>query len=142
LLDQTVPSANPHAFSVFDSMATRRLNELARTDTTTERVRRLVASRIGRDNIGIFDIGAQLHMSEATLRRRLDDDGTTYKAIVDDLRRELAGRYIAEPRIAIGEIAFLLGFSTQSAFGRAFRRWNGVSPLEYRLRTAEARCAS
>ena len=142
LLDQTVPSANPQAFSVFDLMATRLLKELDRTDTTTERVRRLVASRIGRDGIGIVDIGAQLHMSEATLRRRLDEEGTTYKAIVDELRRELAAQYVAEPRVAIGEIAFLLGFSTQSAFGRAFRRWNGVSPLEHRLRLKDARRAA
>ncbi|HVW27207.1 MAG TPA: AraC family transcriptional regulator [Polyangiaceae bacterium] len=141
LLDQPVPSANPQAFSVFDLMATRLLKELDRTDTTTERVRRLVASRIGRDGIGIVDIGAQLHMSEATLRRRLDEEGTTYKAIVDELRRELAAQYVAEPRVAIGEIAFLLGFSTQSAFGRAFRRWNGVSPLEHRLRLKDARRA-
>lgn len=141
LLDQPVPSANPQAFSVFDLMATQLLKELDRTDTTTERVRRLVASRIGRDSIGIVDIGAQLHMSEATLRRRLDEEGTTYKAIVDDLRRELAAQYVAEPRVAIGEIAFLLGFSTQSAFGRAFRRWNGMSPLEHRLRLKDARRA-
>jgi AraC-like DNA-binding protein len=140
-LDQAVPSANPHAFSVFDQMSTRLLNQLDRTDTTMERVRRLVASRIGRDGIGIIDIGAQLHMSEATLRRRLDEEGTTYKAIVDELRRELAGQYVAEPRVAIGEIAFLLGFSTQSAFGRAFRRWNGISPLEHRLRLKDARRA-
>ncbi len=141
LLDQPLPSANPQVFSVFDLMATRLLKELDRTDTTTERVRRLVASRIGRDGIGIVDIGAQLHMSEATLRRRLDEEGTTYKAIVDELRRELAAQYVAEPRVAIGEIAFLLGFSTQSAFGRAFRRWNGMSPLEHRLRLKDARRA-
>jgi hypothetical protein len=71
LLDQPVPSANPQAFSLFDSMATRLLKELDRHDTTTNRVRRLVAGRIGRDGIGIDDIGAQLHMSEASLRRRL-----------------------------------------------------------------------
>jgi AraC-like DNA-binding protein len=141
LLDQPVPSANPQVFSVFDLMATRLLKELDRTDTTSERVRRLVANRIGRDGIGIVDIGAQLHMSEATLRRRLDEEGTTYKAIVDELRRDLAAQYVAEPRVAIGEIAFLLGFSTQSAFGRAFRRWNGVSPLEHRLRLKDARRA-
>ncbi|HEX4335387.1 MAG TPA: AraC family transcriptional regulator [Polyangiaceae bacterium] len=141
LLDQPVPSANPQVFSVFDLMATRLLRELDRTDTTTERVRRLVANRIGRDGIGIVDIGAQLHMSEATLRRRLDEEDTTYKTIVDELRRELAAQYVSEPRVAIGEIAFLLGFSTQSAFGRAFRRWNGMSPLEHRLRLKEARRA-
>jgi AraC-like DNA-binding protein len=138
LLDRPVPSANPQAFSVFDLMAKRLLHELDRADTTTERVRRLVASRLGRDEIGIGDIGAQLHMSEATLRRRLEDERTTYKEIVDHLRRELAAQYVAEPRIALGEVAFLLGFATQSAFARAYRRWNGVSPVVHRLQIKDA----
>jgi AraC-like DNA-binding protein len=135
LLDEPVPSANPQAFSLFEMMATRLLKELDRKDTTMDRVRRLIAARIGREDIGIGVIGSQLHMSEATLRRRLDEEGTTYKIIVDQVRRELAAQYITEPRVAVGEIAFLLGFSTQSAFGRAFRRWNGTSPIEHRLRT-------
>jgi AraC-like DNA-binding protein len=139
LLDQPLPSANAHAFSVFDLMATRLLNELDRRDTMMDRVRRLVAARVGRNDIGIVHIVEQLHTSEATLRRRLDEEGTTYTAIVDEVRRELAAQYIAEPHIAIGEIAFLLGFSTQSAFGRAFRRWTGVSPIEHRLRSRAER---
>jgi AraC-like DNA-binding protein len=137
-LGRSVPSANPEAYALFDVRASRLLKELDRADTTTAKVRRLVANRIGREGIGIVEIGAQLHMSEATLRRRLDEEGTTYKAIVDALRQELASQYIAERRVAIGEIAFLLGFSTQSAFGRAFRRWTGGSPLEHRLRLKEA----
>jgi AraC-like DNA-binding protein len=145
LLDQRVPSANAQAFSLFDVVATRLLNELNRKDTTMDRVRRLIAARVGREDIGIGVVGAQLHMSEATLRRRLEEEGTTYKIIVDQMRRDLAAQYIDEPRVAVGEIAFLLGFSTQSAFGRAFRRWNGISPLEHRLRTkaeAEQRLSS
>jgi AraC-like DNA-binding protein len=141
LLDQPLPSANPQAFSVFDVMATRLLKELKHEDTTMDRVRRLVAARIGREGIGIADIGVQLRMSEATLRRRLDAEGITYRAIVDQLRRELAAQYISRPHVALNEIAFLLGFSTQSAFGRAFRRWNGISPLEHRLGSKPARRA-
>jgi AraC-like DNA-binding protein len=51
---------------------------------------------------------------------------------VEDLRRELALRYLAERRMAIAEIAFLLGFSEASAFHRAFRRWSGRTPADYR----------
>jgi AraC-like DNA-binding protein len=53
---------------------------------------------------------------------------------VDEARRELALRHIIDRRIAISEIAFLLGFSSVNAFGRAFRRWTGSSPLDYRAR--------
>ena len=111
------------------------LKRLDRSDTVTGRVRRLLESRIGREGIGLEEIAVEIHMSPATLRRRLDEEGTTFRAIVDELRRELALRYVAEPRVAIGEVAFLLGFSTQSAFGTAFRRWTGSSPIEHRART-------
>lgn len=139
LLDAAVPSSNPDAFSAFDLRADRQLRELDGTDRTGLRVRRFVLGRIGREPIGLDDAGTALHMSAATLRRRLAEEGTTYRAIVDGVRSELGLRYVAEPRVAIGEIAFLLGFSTQSAFGTAFRRWTGTSPLEYRGRSRRAR---
>jgi AraC-like DNA-binding protein len=139
LLDAVVPSSNPDAFSAFDLRADRELRELDGAEGVGLRVRRFVLGRIGRDPIGLDDAGTALHMSAATLRRRLAEEGTTYRAIVDGVRSELGLRYVAEPRVAIGEIAFLLGFSTQSAFGTAFRRWTGTSPLDYRARFRRAR---
>src|SRR5262249_40597826 len=120
LLHQPVPSANPEAYRLFEVRASRMLEEFNRSDTTTAKVRRLVANRIGHDSIGIVEVGARLHMSEATLRRRLCAEGTTYRAIVDALRQELAMRYVADRLVPIGEIGFSLGFSSQGAFGRAF----------------------
>ncbi len=70
-------------------------------------------------------------MGTATLRRRLDED-STFTEIVDDLRREMAVRHLAGAEPTVSEIAFLLGFSDVRAFGRAFRRWTGQSPTEYR----------
>ncbi len=139
LLDMPVPSANPDAFSAFDLRSDRLLRALDRVDSASVRVQRLLMNRIGQDAIGIDEVAAELHMSAATLRRRLDDEGTTFRALVDELRRELALRYVSEPRVAIGEIAFLLGFSTQSSFGTAFRRWTGASPLEHRTRLRAAK---
>jgi len=141
LLDAPVASANPDAFSVFDLQAARLLKELSRQDTTTERVTRLVLQRIGQEDIGVDCVAPALDMSVSTLRRRLVEEGATYRTIVDELRRRLALQYVTDRRIAIGEIAFLLGFSTQSAFGTAFRRWMGASPLEYRLQAQRATAA-
>ncbi|MCZ8103623.1 MAG: helix-turn-helix transcriptional regulator, partial [Burkholderiales bacterium] len=67
-----------------------------------------------------------------TLHRKLADAGTTWQQLVDDTRRDLALRLIEDPRRPIGEITFELGFSQQSAFARAFRRWAGESPTQYR----------
>ena len=56
----------------------------------------------------------------------------TYKQLVDDTRRDLAMRHLDDPRHSITDVTFLLGFSQQSAFTRAFKRWTGMSPSEYR----------
>ena len=77
-------------------------------------------------------VARRLAMSAATLRRRLEAEGSTFSDIVDQLRRDLAVQYLCEPGTGISEAAFLLGFSSVTAFTRAFRRWKGVSPTEYR----------
>ena len=56
----------------------------------------------------------------------------SFTELVDALRRDLATRYLREPKIAIAEVAFLLGFSESSAFHRAFKRWQGTTPAAYR----------
>ena len=79
-------------------------------------------------------MAGRMAMSVPTLRRRLDQEGTTFSDIVDEIRKELAERYLREPSMAVSEVAFLLGFSSESAFHRAFRRWTGIAPSEYRAR--------
>jgi AraC-like DNA-binding protein len=77
-------------------------------------------------------------MSRRTLQRKLADAETTYLKLVDDTRRDLALRYIEDPRRSITDITFTLGFSQHSAFTRAFKRWTGVAPTEYRAKAAAA----
>lgn len=71
-------------------------------------------------------------MSERTLQRRLKDEGVRFEQILEETRRELALLYLDEKRLAIYEVAFLLGYSEPSAFFRAFRRWTGRTPREHR----------
>ncbi len=77
-------------------------------------------------------------LSRRTLQRRLAEQGITYKRLVDETREALARRYLENPQRSLTEITFLLGFSEQSAFTRAFRRWHGESPSDYRRRCAAA----
>ena len=74
-------------------------------------------------------------MSGRTLQRKLRDEGMAFQALLDDLRCQLARRHMAEPRESIAEIAFLLGFSEVSTFHRAFKRWTGLTPGDYRKLT-------
>ncbi|MDR5856862.1 AraC family transcriptional regulator [Caballeronia sp. LZ062] len=77
-------------------------------------------------------MAVSLNMAEATLRRRLKQEGLTLQAIKDALRRDLAISRLADTNETIPEIAAALGFSEPSAFRRAFRKWTGVRPADYR----------
>jgi AraC-like DNA-binding protein len=67
-------------------------------------------------------------MSPRTLQRRLGDLGLTYKGVLEKTRYDLALRYLDDPTKSVTDVTFLLGFSEQSAFTRAFKRWNGSAP--------------
>ena len=79
----------------------------------------------------------RLHMSRRTLQRRLAEADTSYLRLVDDTRKDLALRYLEDASRSIMDVAFTLGFSQQSAFTRAFKRWTGVNPTEYRARSTQ-----
>ncbi|KIG13523.1 Transcriptional regulator, AraC family protein [Enhygromyxa salina] len=78
-------------------------------------------------------IADKLHMSGRSLQRRLHQEGTSFTAVLTDLRRDRALRYLKDRRISISEVAFLLGYLDVSAFHRSFKRWTGTTPQEYRL---------
>ena len=77
-------------------------------------------------------LARRLGLSERTLQRRLRGEGTSFAALLDDLRAELARRYLSDPQLCVYEVAYLLGYSEPSPFHRAFRRWTGQTPREYR----------
>jgi AraC-like DNA-binding protein len=82
----------------------------------------------------ISDVAGHLCVSARTLQRKLADHGQSYQSLVDEARRRLSARLVAETDYSLGEIAFMTGFSDQSAFTRAFKRWEGQTPRSYRLR--------
>jgi AraC-like DNA-binding protein len=79
----------------------------------------------------------EMNMAPATMRRRLQEEGESYQSIKDQLRRDLAISYLSHSSRSVAEIASELGFSERSAFHRAFRKWTGAAPGEFR-RTLQA----
>lgn len=77
-------------------------------------------------------LAEQLNMTPATMRRRLHEEGESYQSIKDQLRRDLAISYLSHSSRSVMDIALELGFSERSAFHRAFRKWTGASPGEFR----------
>ena len=80
----------------------------------------------------LAEVAGRLGMSGRTLQRRLSDAGATYQALVEEARRDLARQLISGSRYSLTEISFLTGFSEQSAFTRAFKRWEGQTPRAFR----------
>lgn len=97
------------------------------------RIRRWLRDQQPSDWPSLPELARQLNLSAATLRRRLDAEGSSYRAILDDLRRDMAIGLLADSQASLADIAVALGFSEASAFHRAFRKWTGSRPGEYRL---------
>jgi AraC-like DNA-binding protein len=132
LLDAPLVKADPTLQAILEAQVVAVIEKLPKGEATTDAVRRHLAGELGKGQPTLEQIAPRLHMSPRTLCRRLEEEGTSFREILSQVRRELASRHLMERRLAIGEIAFLLGFSEPSAFHRAFKRWTGQAPLSYR----------
>jgi AraC-like DNA-binding protein len=131
-LDLPHARADARLVQMLDRHANDLLGRLPEVRDFTDRVRAVLAAELRGGNPSAEHVADTLHMSVRTLSRRLADLGTSHKELLDTLRCELAKTHLAADALAIGEVAFLLGFSEASAFHRAFRRWTGRTPQEFR----------
>jgi len=100
----------------------------------SHRVSEIILDMIDNQKTEIETIAKKLSTSPRNLQNRLKKEGVTYQKLLDDIRKEQARYLLENENIPISEVAFLLGYSEQSAFGRAFKRWSGMTPNQYRLR--------
>jgi AraC-like DNA-binding protein len=131
-LSQPLSSSDPKLRQVVRQLAERMLAELPATDTVGDRLRRVIARELPQGDPSSARAATLLQMSQRTLCRRLEQEGTSFRQLLDDLRRQLALEYLARRDLSVSEVAFLLGFSQAAAFHRAFKRWTGRTPLEHR----------
>lgn len=110
-----------------------RYDDVENDASLDRRVRREVSRSLSEGVPAISAVARGLGLSARTLQRRLAGEGHTYQGLVDDARRQLARRLLRETSYSLAEIAFMTGFSEQSAFTRAFRRWDGQTPRSFRL---------
>ena len=132
LVDARLTSGDFRLHDAIRLYAEQMLQELPRSRSLTGWIESAIASELPKGAPGVNRIATRLRMSTRTLERRLEREGTTFSDLLEDLRRRLALRYVANPSIPLGEIAFLLGFSHTTGFHRAFKRWTGETPLGYR----------
>jgi AraC-like DNA-binding protein len=114
------------------------LSTLSRMDLA-RRVRRVVADTLSAGVPNLSAVASEMGLGPRTLQRRLSESGHSFQGIVDLARKELALRLLRETDRCLAEIAYLTGFSEQSGFNRAFKRWAGQTPRSYRLATSSVR---
>ena len=135
-LEQPLPRSHPGLFDYLERHASSLLARLPVDGPLSIRIRRLITEGLRSGEPSPREIAKKLSLSERTLQRRLREEATSFAELLDNARRELAESYVAEPGMAAFEVAFLLGYSEPSAFHRAFRRWTGLTPQEFRRRQA------
>jgi AraC-like DNA-binding protein len=129
--DRPLPTSNKQLAGLHDQVLAQQLASLNRNNIAA-RCEAFILENLTSGDISAEQIAQGLHMTPRTLARRLEDQGSSVTSIVDEVRRELASRYLADPMKSVTEVAFLLGFAHPSSLSRASTRWFGVSPIEYR----------
>lgn len=133
-LDLPIALSNPVARRVAEAQCEEEMRNLEATSSVATRVQRLLDSvRSGRLP-GLEEVAGQLHTSARTLRRQLGAEGVRFQEILDRVRHRRAIELLTRAGLSIDEVAYRLGYSDPSNFGRAFRKWEGCSPSVYRTR--------
>jgi AraC-like DNA-binding protein len=131
LLNLPLPGANSTIAKVNDQLLQDYLQKLD-DQSFSLAVRKQIIAGLGKDQLTQEGIASALNMSGRTLQRKLVDEGTSFKELLDSIREELAIRYLSIGDMSISELTFMLGFVDQSSFSRAFKRWTGTTPSKYR----------
>jgi len=135
-IERLVPLADARLYRVLKQHVERILAELPADDDWLVAVRNAIAGAMLEGDPKCIRVARKLAISARTLERRLKAHGVVYRQLVDDTRRVFAIDYLKDRNQSLTEIAFLLGYSEVSAFHRAFRRWTGSTPSDYRKRYA------
>ena len=134
VLNTPNPHSNQGLLSVLDRYAELLVNHAPKLDTVSDRVRSQLLNDLQGGVLTAEAVATSLRLSVRSLHRALKKEGTSFQTLVDQLRHEHALKYLANPRINIAEIAFLLGFAEVSSFHKAFSRWTGETPATVRAK--------
>ena len=133
LMEMPLRLADPNAAAMAREACERELKarKSTREDVLTARVRTVLAA--SSDQLPTLEeVADTLHVSTRTLKRRLQEEGRNFRALVDHVLCERATQMLQEEGLSVSEVAFRLGYNDVSNFSRAFRRWTGQSPSDFR----------
>ncbi len=127
MIDQQLDGANPQLAQLNDQLMISTLAKLNRKNIE-QRVKAAIIEQLPSGNISQVKVADALHMSVRNLQRKLKNTNTSFRELLDEMRRELAKQYVNNSDVSLSEVTFLLGFSESSSFSRAYKRWHGVTP--------------
>lgn len=131
LADRHLISSNPRLAQLNDQIIIETLAKLDKTHVI-ERVKVEILNQLPSGNVTDISVAEALYMTRRSFQRKLQKEGVTFKLLLNELRSELAAKYIQDSNLSLLEVAFMLGFGEYSSFSRAFKRWTGVSPSAFR----------
>ena len=132
LISQECSLSAAAEYQLLKKLCDEKLQQVRQHETWTHRTMQVLSRSLTTDAASMEEIAYQLRVPVWTLKRKLHEEGTNFKEVQDQTRRNLAVGLLKESEYAISEIAWLTGFSSAEAFSRAFKRWEGASPGEFR----------
>ncbi len=132
LMDLPIVNADQQLRKYLETTAQAVLATMPSTDSIVDDVRREIMASMDKGTMTLELLADKLHMSSRTLQRKLEKEGTSFGHLLDEVRQQAALSYLRNRQVAISEAAYLLGFSEPSTFYRAFKRWTGSTPADYR----------
>ena len=139
LLSHASPHAEPELLDLHERFASEQVARLEKKDIVGQ-VERIVAELLDSGEVTLDAVAERLGIKPRTLRTRLTEAETSFNQVLADFRYRLARQLLATTDESIDEIVYLTGFSEPSTFYRAFKRWSGMTPIEYR-KTAQGKDA-
>ncbi|MBR9805355.1 AraC family transcriptional regulator [bacterium] len=130
-METAIPHANALAFQEAESLCRKAFEQIVQEHPLTTKTKKKLLEAPGQFPT-LEVLASYFNMTPRTLHRRLKSEGTSYKQILDDVKLSLALAYLADSEMSIKEIAYFLGYDELSNFRRAFKRWHGTTPSEYR----------
>jgi AraC-like DNA-binding protein len=131
ILDERPPMTNPVTYAMLRESCERLIGVVAEAKGVSRQVSRLLLENLA-PFLSMEEVASRLGMTPRTLRRRLADEDTSFSTLLDQVRNELAKKYLSSSAFTVTDISDLLGFSDVANFRSSFRRWNGIAPQAYR----------
>lgn len=123
--------ANPELLAYFETFAQDFITNIDRQKEFTRAVTKIILAHLDDESLTLQKVAREMALSVRTVQKRLEDEGVVFSDLLKDIREKLAKKYLRED-YTVEQITYLLGFSEPSVFRKAFKKWSGVTPREYR----------